>query len=82
MDEKRIPWSWLGGQLILARVGAIESELVVLKDASELGLSYAYEAGEVEGGTVFVPWSAVSWMRQPVPADLEDPGAAEAESEE
>lgn len=77
MDEKRIPWSWLGGQLILARSGATESELVVLKDVSELGLSYAYEAGEVEGGTVFVPWTAVSWMRQPVPADLEEPESTE-----
>jgi hypothetical protein len=46
-------------------------ELVTLKEVNELGLAYAYKSGEVEGRTVFVPWTSVSWMRPPVPGDLE-----------
>jgi hypothetical protein len=42
-----------------------------------LGLAYAYKTGEVEGQPVFVPWSSVSWMRPPIPQDLE---AREAET--
>ncbi len=72
MDENQIPRSWVGGQLLLARVNSTESELVMLKQVSELGLAYSYESGEVEGREIFVPWSAVSWMRPPIPADLED----------
>lgn len=57
--------------MILARSGASDSELVVLREVNDLGLAYAYKAGEVEGEPVFVPWTAVSWMRPPVPADLQ-----------
>lgn len=77
MDEKRIPWSWIGGELILARAGAAETEFVTLEEVSELGLAYAYKAGELEGKTVFVPWSAVSWIRPPIPEDLEETEAEE-----
>ncbi|MBX6765241.1 MAG: hypothetical protein K6T51_12430 [Rubrobacteraceae bacterium] len=69
--QESIPRSWVGKDVILARSGASDSELVVLREVNDLGLAYAYKAGEVEGEPVFVPWTAVSWMRPPVPADLQ-----------
>jgi hypothetical protein len=66
-----IPRAWVGQDLILCRTGTEVWELVTLKEVNELGLAYAYKSGEVEGRTVFVPWASVSWMRPPVPGDLE-----------
>jgi hypothetical protein len=66
-----IPRAWVGQDLILCRTGTEIWELVTLKEVNELGLAYAYKSGEVEGRTVFVPWTSVSWMRPPVPGDLE-----------
>jgi hypothetical protein len=66
-----IPQAWVGQDLILCRTGTEIWELVTLKEVNELGLAYAYKSGEVEGRTVFVPWTSVSWMRPPVPGDLE-----------
>jgi hypothetical protein len=66
-----IPRAWVGQDLILCRTGTEIWELVTLKEVNELGLAYAYKSGEVEGRTVFVPWASVSWMRPPVPGDLE-----------
>jgi hypothetical protein len=37
----------------------------------ELELAYEYKTGEVKGRPVFVPWGSVSWMRPPIPEDLE-----------
>jgi hypothetical protein len=50
-------------------------ELVILREVNELGLAYVYKTGEVGGETVFVPWASVSWMRPPIPEDLEASGA-------
>jgi hypothetical protein len=61
----------VGQDLILCRTGTEIWELVTLKEVNELGLAYAYKSGEVEGRTVFVPWASVSWMRPPVPGDME-----------
>jgi hypothetical protein len=66
-----IPRAWVGQDLILCRTGTEVWELVMLEEVNELGLAYAYKSGEVEGRTVFVPWASVSWMRPPVPGDLE-----------
>ena len=76
-EEKRIPQAWVGQDVILCRTGTESWELVTLREVSELGLAYAYKTGEVEGQPVFVPWSSVSWMRPPIPEDLE---ALEAET--
>ena len=77
MKEERIPQAWIGQDVILCRTGTDSWELVTLREVNELGLAYAYKAGEVEGQLVFVPWSSVSWMRPPIPEDLE---ALEAET--
>ena len=71
MQGDSIPRAWVGQDLILCRAGTEIWELVTLKEVNELGLAYAYKSGEVEGRTVFVPWASVSWMRPPVPGDLE-----------
>ena len=71
MQGEGIPRAWVGQDLILCRTGTDIWELVTLKEVNELGLAYAYKSGEVEGRTVFVPWTSVSWMRPPVPGDLE-----------
>ena len=71
MQGDGIPRDWVGQDLILCRTGTEIWELVTLKEVNELGLAYAYKSGEVEGRTVFVPWTSVSWMRPPVPGDLE-----------
>ena len=71
MQGDEIPRAWVGQDLILCRTGTEIWELVTLKQVNELGLAYAYKSGEVEGRTVFVPWASVSWMRPPVPGDLE-----------
>lgn len=71
MQGDGIPRVWVGQDLILCRTGTEIWELVTLKEVNELGLAYAYKSGEVEGRTVFVPWTSVSWMRPPVPGDLE-----------
>ena len=77
MEEEQIPQAWVGQDVILCRVGTESWELVTLREVSELGLTYEYKAGEVEGQPVFVPWSSVSWMRPPIPKDLQ---AAETET--
>ena len=71
MQGDGIPRAWVGQDLILCRTGTEIWELVTLKEVNELGLAYAYKSGEVAGRTVFVPWASVSWMRPPVPGDLE-----------
>lgn len=71
MQGDGIPRAWVGQDLILCSTGTEIWELVTLKEVNELGLAYAYKSGEVEGRTVFVPWASVSWMRPPVPGDLE-----------
>jgi hypothetical protein len=69
--EKRIPQSWVGRDLVLHRDGAATWELITLREVNDFGLAYTYKEGEVDGEPVFVPWNAVSWMRPPVPEDLE-----------
>ena len=71
MQGDSIPRAWVGQDLILCRTGTEIWDLVTLKQVNELGLAYTYKSGEVEGRTVFVPWASVSWMRPPVPGDLE-----------
>ena len=71
MQGDRIPQAWVGQDLILRRTDGESWELVTLKEVNELGLAYSYKSGEVEGRTVFIPWTSVSWMRPPIPGDLE-----------
>jgi len=71
MTEERIPQAWIGQDVILCRTDTEAWELVALREVSELGIAYSYKTGEVEGQPVFVPWSSVSWMRPPIPEDLE-----------
>ena len=78
MKEERVPQAWIGQDVILCRTGTEGWELVTLREVSELGLAYAYKTGEVEGQPVFVPWNSVSWMRPPIPEDLE---TSESEAE-
>ena len=72
MEEKQLPYAWIGQDLILCRAGAESWELVTVREVNELGVAYAYKSGEVAGETVFVPWSSVSWMRSRIPGDLEE----------
>ena len=67
--EKEIPKSWVGEAVLLARTGAAESELVNVKVINETGVAYTYETGEMTEVPIFVPWSAVSWMRPSVASD-------------
>ena len=73
MKEERIPQAWVGQDVILGRTGTESWELVTLREVSELGLTYAYKEGEVKDQPVFVPWSSVSWLRPPIPEDLQAP---------
>jgi hypothetical protein len=71
VEEGRLPHAWVGQDVILCRTGTESWELVTLREVGELGLAYEYKTGEVKGRPVFVPWSSVSWMRPPIPEDLE-----------
>jgi hypothetical protein len=71
MKDEQVPQAWIGQDVILCRTGTEDWELVTLREVSELGLAYAYKTGEVEGQPVFVPWNSVSWIRPPIPEDLE-----------
>ena len=71
MEEGRLPHAWVGQDVFLCRTGTESWELVTLREVGELGLAYEYKTGEVKGRPVFVPWSSVSWMRPPIPEDLE-----------
>ena len=73
MEEKRIPQDWIGRDVLLCRRGAANSELGTLQAVSELGFAYTHKAGEVTE-PIFVPWSAVSWVRPSVPEDLANSG--------
>lgn len=70
--EQEIPKSWVGEDVLLARAGAPESELVNVKDVNETGLAYTYNTGQMTETPVFVPWSAISWMRPATPVDGQD----------
>ena len=80
--EKQIPKSWIGEDVLLARSGSAESELVNIKEVNETGLAYTYKAGEMSEVPIFVPWSSVSWMRPSVPDDLQESGDGTDETEE
>ena len=75
--EKQIPKSWVGEDILLARTGASESELVNIKEINETGVAYTYKSGEMSEVPIFVPWSSVSWMRPSIPGDLQEPGEDE-----
>lgn len=79
--EKQIPRSWIGEDILLARSGSAESELVNIKEVNETGLAYTYKAGEMSEVPIFVPWSSVSWMRPSVPDDLRESGNDTGDSE-
>lgn len=72
MDEQRIPGSWVGEDILLARTGAVESELVNIQEVSETGLAYTYKSGEMTEVPIFIPWTSVSWMRPSIPGDLQE----------
>lgn len=80
--ENKIPGSWSGEDILLARAGAAESELVNIKEVNEVGLAYTYKTGEISEVPIFVPWSAVSWMRPSVSDDLEESGDDTEDTEE
>ena len=69
MTEKRIPDAWVGREVLIARTGVPDSELVTLEGISELGIACTYDEGDVTGEPVFFPWSSVSWMRPSAPED-------------
>ncbi|MGF1470442.1 MAG: hypothetical protein ACFB50_01720 [Rubrobacteraceae bacterium] len=77
--EKQIPRSWVGEDILLARTGAAETELVNIQEVNETGLAYTYKSGEISEVPIFVPWSSVSWLRPSIPEDLPP---SEEESEE
>ena len=78
--EKQIPRSWIGEDILLARAGSAETELVNIKEVNETGLAYTYKAGDMVEVPIFVPWSSVSWMRPSVPDDLPDSGESTEDS--
>ena len=59
--------------MLLCSRGAANSGLGSLQAVSELGFAYTHKAGEVTE-PIFVPWSAVSWVRPSVPEDLANSG--------
>ncbi len=79
--DKQIPRSWIGEDILLARSGSAESELVNIKEVNETGLAYTYKAGEMSEVPIFVPWSSVIWMRPSVPDDLRESGNDTGDSE-
>lgn len=70
--EKQIPGSWTGEDVLLARSGAVESELVNIQEVNETGLAYTYKSGDMSEVPIFVPWTSVSWVRPSVPEDLQE----------
>ncbi|MGH3086788.1 MAG: hypothetical protein ACRDSJ_05655 [Rubrobacteraceae bacterium] len=70
--DKEIPHSWIGRGLVLSRADSANWELITLKQVSDLGVAYTYAEGEIEGEPVFVPWHSISWIRPPVPEDLQN----------
>ena len=71
MADEKIPGSWIGREVVLARAEATEPELVTVREVNDLGLACTYASGEVGDEPVFIPWSFVSWMRPSVSADQE-----------
>ena len=71
MEADRIPYAWVGQDVIRCRTGTEAWDLVTLREVGEAGLTYTCKTGEVEGVPVFVPWTSVHWMRPPIPGDLE-----------
>lgn len=72
--EKQIPGSWVGEDILLARAGSAESELVNITEVNETGVAYTYKSGEMSEVPIFVPWSSVSWMRPSMSDDLQESG--------
>ncbi len=79
--EKEIPKSWVGEDVLLARASAVDSELVNIKEVNETGLAYTYKTGGMTEVPIFVPWSAVSWMRPSISEDLQGPEGDSEDSE-
>ena len=80
--EKQIPRSWIGEDILLARTGAAESELVNISEVNEMGLAYTYKAGEMKEVPIFIPWSSINWMRPSIPGDVEESETDNTESAE
>ena len=78
--EGKIPGSWVGENILLARNNAVESELVTLAEVNEVGLAYTYKQGEIADVPIFVPWGAVSWVRPSVPEDAEESNSSGEDS--
>lgn len=74
--EKQTPQSWVGQDLLLARAGSSEAEFVNLREVNDWGIVYAYKEAEVNE-PIFVPWSAVAWIRPSVPEDRGEPDVSE-----
>ncbi|CAN5868705.1 hypothetical protein BH23ACT11_BH23ACT11_29350 [soil metagenome] len=70
--EKQIPGSWVGEDILLARAGSAESELVNVKEVNDTGVAYTYKSGKMSEVPIFVPWSSVSWMRPSISDDLQE----------
>lgn len=79
--EKQIPKSWVGEDVLLARASAVDSELVRIKEVNETGLAYTYKTGEMTEVPIFIPWSAVSWMRPSTSEDLQQSDGDSGDSE-
>jgi hypothetical protein len=66
--EKQTPQAWVGQDLLLARAGSADPEFVNLREVNDWGLVYTYKEAEVSE-PIFLPWSAVSWIRPSAPED-------------
>lgn len=72
MEKDRIPRSWIGEDILLARAGAAESELVNVQEVNETGLAYTYKSGEMTEVPIFIPWASVSWLRPSISGDFQE----------
>lgn len=73
MTEDRVPYAWIGQDVVVNVVGSDENVVGMfgrLKDVHEGGVILSWlEPSEVEP-TLFYPWSAIRWIR--LRASLED----------
>lgn len=69
MTENQKPESWIGREVMVARVSSTEAELVNLEGISDWGVVCTYKDAEVSE-PVLIPWGSLSWVRIAVPEEV------------
>lgn len=69
-QRSQTPESWVGKQVMVARLSSTEAELVSLEGINDWGVVCVYQDAEVSE-PVLIPWGSVSWLRLAVEQELE-----------